>query len=229
MTIGGLQKVSLTDYPDRLSAVIFTQGCNFRCPYCHNPELVEPHLYRDPIPEDDVVAFLESRLGRLKGVVVTGGEPTIHHDLLRLLRRIRRLGLFIKLDTNGSAPHALEQLIAERLLDYVAVDIKSSVDSYSRATGVFVRTEDIRESVEMVISSGLRHELRMTFLESFVPLDELRSVADLARGCGLFLVQPFEPSKTLDPRLLKLPRPSLEKLERVRRILQASGLPAMLR
>jgi len=229
MIVGGLQRITLTDYPDHLSAVIFTRGCNFRCPYCHNPELVEPRVYAEPIPLEDVLTFLESRVGRLEGVVVTGGEPTVHQDLPDLLRKIRLLGLSIKLDTNGSAPDMLQQLIAEGLLDYVALDIKSSVDSYSRATGLPVRTQDIRKSVELIASSGVRHELRMTFVEPFIPLEELYSVANLARGCRLFLVQPFQPSKTLDPRLLTLGRPSSEKLEQVRGLLQAFGLPAVRR
>jgi len=229
MVIGGLQKLTLVDFPGRLAAVLFTRGCNFRCPYCHNPELVDPSVYAEPIPEAEVFSFLEGRVARLEGVVVTGGEPTVHADLPDLLRRIRRLGFFIKLDTNGSAPEMIDRLCRESLLDYVAIDIKSSPDSYERAAGTPVDAAALRRSVELVISSGLPHELRMTFIEPFVALDDMAGVAELARGCALFLVQPFEPSKAIDPRVVLLPRTSREKLEQARSRLSAMGLPAALR
>ncbi len=229
MIIGGLQKLTLTDFPGHLSAVLFTRGCNYRCPYCHNPELVDPRLYREPISDADVFSFLESRVKRLDGVVVTGGEPTIHKDLPVLLRRIKELRLAIKLDTNGSSPEMIEALLREGLLDYIAIDVKSSVASYARAAGSEVDTRAIRRSVELVVSSGIPHELRMTFVESLVPLEEIAGVAELARGCRLFLVQPFQPSKALDPRLLLIRRPSVERLEQVRSLLSGMGLPVAVR
>lgn len=229
MIIGGLQKLTLADFPGHLSAVLFTRGCNFRCPYCHNPELVDPRLYAKPMSEEAVFSFLGSRVARLDGVVVTGGEPTIHHDLPALLRRIKELRLAIKLDTNGSSPEMIKALMEEELLDYIAIDIKSSAGFYARAAGTEVNTKAVRRSVELVTSSRIPHELRMTFVEPLVPLEEISGVAELARGCGLFLVQPFQPSKAIDPSFLRLPRPSMERLEQVRTLLSELGLPAVVR
>jgi pyruvate formate lyase activating enzyme len=177
MTIGGLQKITLTDFPGRLAAVLFTRGCNFRCPYCHNPELVDPRCYAEPIPDEEVFAFLENRIERLDGIVVTGGEPTVHPDLPELLHRIRRLGFSIKLDTNGTNPDLVGQLIKAKMLDYIAIDIKCAPDSYSRVAGVRVDANAICECVEMTISSGLPHELRMTFVEPLVSMEEIPGVA----------------------------------------------------
>jgi pyruvate formate lyase activating enzyme len=229
MTIGGLQKLTLTDFPGRLSAIIFTRGCNFRCPYCHNPELVDPLRYVEPLSEEEVFSFLQARIGELDGVVVTGGEPTIHSDLARLLRKLKRLGFSVKLDTNGSAPEMISQLIADSLLDYVAIDIKASADSYERAAGVTVDTAAVRSCVERVVSAGLPHEVRMTVVDPLMSLRCAQGVAQMARGCKLFFVQPFQPSKSLDPGLLALPRPSVEELDRIRTALLELGLPAVLR
>ncbi len=229
MTIGGLLKITLTDFPGRLAAVLFTRGCNFRCPYCHNPELVDPLRYVEPVPDGEVFAFLESRVGRLDGVVVTGGEPTLHPDLPDFLQRIRRLGFFMKLDTNGSNPDMIEELIETKMLDYIAIDVKSAPDSYARVSGAHADIDAVRRCIELAISSGLPHELRMTFVEPLISLDDMAGVAVLARGCKRFLVQPFQPSKALDPGFLRLQRPSVEKLEQARLMLQSLGLPAALR
>jgi pyruvate formate lyase activating enzyme len=229
MTIGGLQKLTLTDYPGKLSATIFTRGCNFRCPYCHNPELVDPLRYGQPLPESEIFSFLVGRTGRLDGVVLTGGEPTVHPDLPDLVQRIKQLGFSVKLDTNGSNPEMLEHLLRQRLLDYVAIDIKSSPAFYRQVTGVEADTRKIRRSVDAVVSSGILHELRMTFIEALVPIGQIQGVAELALGCMLFLVQPFQPTKALDARLLRCPRPTLEKLKEVRDLLSMTGLPAVVR
>jgi pyruvate formate lyase activating enzyme len=229
MIIGGLQKLTLTDFPGHLSAIIFTRGCNFRCSYCHNPELVDPQRYAEPVPEEDVFAFLESRLGKLDGVVVTGGEPTVHKDLPELLRKLKLLGFSVKLDTNGSDPEMMDCLVGESLVDYAAIDIKSSAGAYERAIGVAVNTEAIRRTVERVVSAGLPHELRMTVVDPPTTLGQVKGIAELAQGCGLFVVQPFQPSKALDPSLLTFHRPSAQELEQVRDALRDLGLPAVLR
>ena len=229
MVVGGLQKFTLTDFPGRLAAIVFTRGCNFRCPYCHNPELVDPERYAGPVDDTELFSFLESRAAKLDGVVVTGGEPTIHRDLAVLLHRIKALGLAIKLDTNGSAPRVIGELVEEGLLDYIAMDIKSSPRCYPRATGVQADVLEVRKSVELIAASSIPHELRLTYLETLVPDEELAGVAELARGCRRFVVQPFQPSKALDPVLLREARPTVEKLERVRALLETMGLPAVLR
>ncbi|MCX5829703.1 MAG: anaerobic ribonucleoside-triphosphate reductase activating protein, partial [Deltaproteobacteria bacterium] len=122
MKIGGLQKVSLIDYPGKVGAVVFTQGCNFRCPYCHNPELVNPTLFREPIPEEDILAFLKTRRGKLDAVTVTGGEPTLQEGLSSFLQQIKDLGFLVKIDTNGSLPAMIGILLEKGLVDYFAMD-----------------------------------------------------------------------------------------------------------
>ncbi|HPO83020.1 MAG TPA: anaerobic ribonucleoside-triphosphate reductase activating protein, partial [bacterium] len=124
MLIGGLHKLSLIDYPGKLSAVVFTRGCNFRCPYCHNPELIEDNG-GDIIDEEEVFSFLDERKGKLDGVVMTGGEPTLQSDIAEFLEKVKRLGFFVKLDTNGSYPERIKELIDRKLLDYIAMDIKA--------------------------------------------------------------------------------------------------------
>lgn len=229
MIIGGLQRFSLSDFPGRIACIVFTRGCNFRCPYCHNPELVDPAVSSQSIAEEEVLGLLARREGKIEGVVATGGEPTVHAGLPAFLGKVKAMGLAVKLDTNGSAPRVLRDLLKAGLVDYVAMDIKASPDSYEAAAGVPVNSEDLRKSVETIVSSGVPHELRMTFLESLVPLEEMEGVSKLARGCRLFVVQAFQPSKTLDPRMLEEPRPSPRKLEQVRGMLQDLGLPAVVR
>lgn len=127
MKIGGLQKLSLIDYPEKISAVIFTQGCNFRCPYCHNPQLVDVKLYQPCLEEKDIFRFLENRRGRLDAVVITGGEPALQDDLIPFIMDIRRLGFAVKLDTNGSRPRVLERLLRDGLVDFIAMDVKAQI------------------------------------------------------------------------------------------------------
>ncbi len=229
MIIGGLQKFSISDFPGRISAIVYTRGCNFRCPYCHNPELVDPALYTEPIPQAAVLEFLSGRTGRLQGVVVTGGEPTIHPDLPVFLSSVRRLGFDIKLDTNGSNPRLLESIIAGRLVDYIALDIKAPLAGYRRVTGVDASTADIGRSIRLVIESGVSHELRTTYEESLLSPEDLRDIADLARGSDLFVLQSFRPTKTLDRDMLARPVPDAACLDRARRAVEGAGVPLLIR
>lgn len=168
MKIGGLQKVSLIDFPGIISCVIFTQGCNFRCRYCHNPQLVYPELFKEEIPEDIIFEYLKKRKGMLDGVVITGGEPTIHSDILDFIKEIKKIGYKIKLNTNGSKPEVLQEIIP--FLDYVAMDIKTSLDDveYSKVCGVKVNLEKIIRSIELVINSKISFEFRTTIDENFI-------------------------------------------------------------
>lgn len=151
MVIGGLQKFSLIDYPHKISAIIFTIGCNFRCPFCHNPELVNPKLYPEKIPEKGVLKFLESRREKLDAVVITGGEPSLHKDLYQFISKIKSMNFLVKLDTNGTNPHILSKLIKDNLLDYLAMDIKGSLDKYEEIAGIKVNLENIKESVKIIL------------------------------------------------------------------------------
>jgi pyruvate formate lyase activating enzyme len=179
MLIGGLLKFSLIDYPGKMAAVIFTQGCNYRCPFCHNPELVLPGSFNPSMLLEDVMAFLTKRQGQLQGVVVTGGEPTLHHDLKDFLRRIKSLGFLVKLDTNGSNPDVLGEILREKLVDLVAMDIKSSLEGYCKATGVIADLEAVKASIALIQGSGVAHIFRTTVLKRIVSDDDIRQIRSL--------------------------------------------------
>ena len=136
MKIGGLQKVSLIDYPGMISAIIFSQGCNFRCSYCHNPGLVDPDLFQPCMKEKDVLDFLQTRRGKLDAVAITGGEPTIQNNLMPFIKQIKKMGFAVKLDTNGSKPQVIKALLSEKLLDYIAMDIKAPLEKYEKIVNV---------------------------------------------------------------------------------------------
>ena len=158
MKIGGLQRISLIDYPGKICAIVFTQGCNFRCPYCHNPELVDPRQYGPAVKEEDVLSFLEKRKGKLEAVAVTGGEPMIQKNLDRFLEKVKGMGYLIKVDTNGSKPEVLEKVIRRRLVDYLAMDIKGPLERYAQIASVKVDTSKISRSIELITSSEIDHE-----------------------------------------------------------------------
>jgi len=162
MRIGGIQKLSLIDYPGHLSTVVFTQGCNLRCPYCHNPELVLPQCFGVRVSEDEIFSFLATRVGKLQAVVVTGGEPTLHADLPEFLAAIKRMGFKTKLDTNGTRPEALQLLIAQNLTDFVAMDIKAPLAFYHELSGCRVDVAAIRQSIELILSAPVQHQFRTT-------------------------------------------------------------------
>lgn len=203
MRIGGFQKFSLIDYPGKVAAVIFTQGCNFRCPFCHNAELVCPELFHDSIPEDDVIQFLQKRRDKLQGVVITGGEPTLQKDLIAFLNRIKQMGYLVKLDTNGSNPDVLQQLLDLHFINYVAMDIKSSFERYERAAGVKVNVDNIRRSIRILLDSDVQHEFRTTAVKSVCNSDDLTAIDDLIQGAEHYRLQRFVATdKLLDPNIL---------------------------
>ncbi len=203
MNIGGLQKVSLIDYPGKICAILFTQGCNFRCPYCHNPELVDPAQYLDCIPEDEIFSFLEKRRGKLDGVTITGGEPTIQPDLVEFIERIRDINYLIKIDTNGSFPDVLEKLIDRKLVDYIAMDVKTPQERYREITRSNVDPDRIRLSIEMIMNSGIEYEFRTTVVKSLLDKEDLQKIGNEIRDARLYILQRFVPSKTLDERFLR--------------------------
>jgi pyruvate formate lyase activating enzyme len=229
MVIGGFQKFSLSDFPERISAIVFTRGCGFRCPYCHNPELVDPSRYVPALSYETVLSFLESRRGLLQGVVVSGGEPTIHDDLPDFLAAIKGMGFVVKLDTNGSNPSILEQLIAQGLCDYIAMDLKAPLESYSRLVGVRVDSGAIRRSLDLVIGSGLPHEIRTTYVESLLSDEDMIEIGKAAKGCEKFYLQLYRATKSLDSALLSTPRPTEARVRRIRDLLKVSGAEVRVR
>lgn len=202
MKIGGFQKVSLIDYPGKISAVVFTQGCNFRCPFCHNPELVDPERFANRIPEPDILAFLEKRKGRLDAVVITGGEPTLQSELIPFTIHLKAMGYLIKLDTNGALPDVLENMLGRRLIDYLAMDIKAPLERYGEITKTKTDVERIRRSISLIMGSGVDYEFRTTAVRSLLGLQELEAIGRLIPGAKRFVLQKFVPTKTLDRNYL---------------------------
>lgn len=198
MIIGGMQKLSLIDYPGKLSCIIFTRSCSFRCHYCHNPELVLPELFQGPISENFVIEFLESRKGKLDGVVITGGEPTIQNDLLEFMSKIKNMGYSVKLDSSGICPELLENAIKLKLVDYIAMDIKAPLKKYSLVAGVNIDTEKIKRSIEIIKNSGVDYEFRTTIVESQLSFDDIMEIAKLISGSKKYILQKFRSGNTLD-------------------------------
>jgi pyruvate formate lyase activating enzyme len=220
MKIGGLQKLSLIDYPGRISAVVFTQGCNFRCSYCHNPELVDPARFGALLPEAETFAFLERRRGKLDAVTLSGGEPTLQPDLLPIAGRIRSMGFLVKVDTNGSRPDILEKLLDAGVVDYLAMDIKGPPDEYRRIAHSDIAAETIRRSIEVIMASGVAYEFRTTVVKSLLKAGDLSRIAASVKTARLFVLQGFVPSKTLDARFLEESPFPRDELDRIRQDLE---------
>jgi pyruvate formate lyase activating enzyme len=229
MRIGGLQRVTLIDYPGKIGATVFTQGCNFRCPYCHNPELVDPGQYGPVISEEEVLSFLNKRRGKLDAVTVTGGEPTIQKDLDRFLEVLKDMGYLTKVDTNGSNPDVLETLIERRLVDYLAMDIKGPLNKYGAIISVKVDTSRVRRSIELITSSGIDHEFRTTVVRSQLDHQDLKAVAKLIAKARLYVLQPFVPTKTLDDSFLSAASYSPEEFSTIRKNLEKDVIRIVIR
>lgn len=189
MILSGLQKLTLLDFPGRIAATVFTRGCNMRCPFCHNASLVVGGA--DIIPEEEFFAFLESRRGRLGGVCVSGGEPTLQADLPRFIEKIKAMGFEVKLDTNGTNPEMLSSLIDGGLLDYVAMDIKSSPEGYARVSGVSPDMEKIKRSVELLLSDKIDYEFRTTVAKPLFSTGDFVEIGKLIKGAKRYYLQGF--------------------------------------
>ena len=199
MLIKGLQKLTLLDFPERMACTVFTFGCNFRCPFCHNASLVLSDRANDTvIPEEELFAFLQKRRGILEGVCITGGEPTLMPDLSDFIRKVKALGYAVKLDTNGYRPAVLKTLVTEGLLDYVAMDIKNSLPLYGKTVGIpTIDTTPIEESMDFLMVGHVPFEFRTTLVRG---LHTPQSVADIGRrlaGEERFFLQTFEDSGDL--------------------------------
>lgn len=203
MKIGGLQKVSLIDYPGKISAIIFTQGCNFRCPYCHNPELVDPKRYQACLPEKGILEFLSRRAGKLEAVTITGGEPALQKGLIPLIGQIRKLGFSVKLDTNGSQPEILETLIKQKLLDFIAMDVKAPPGKYHSIVQVSADFDDIRQSIGLTLKSKIPHEFRTTVVRSQLTPDDIFAIAKEINGAKRYVLQKFQQAKTLSDKYIR--------------------------
>jgi pyruvate formate lyase activating enzyme len=193
MNIASIRPFTLSDYPGKLAAIVFTRGCNFRCPYCHNRSLIplvgESAADRKLIPVEGVLDFLKHRRGKQDGLVITGGEPTLQEGLLAFMERVKRLGYFLKLDTNGSLPGALKEVIREALADYIAMDIKGPLEKYREVVNRPVDTEDIMESIRLIKDSGIDHEFRTTVVKSLLTPADLMDCGRMIRGAARYILQ----------------------------------------
>ncbi|MDD3586801.1 MAG: anaerobic ribonucleoside-triphosphate reductase activating protein [Thermoguttaceae bacterium] len=200
ISIGGLQKFSLLDFPDRICAIVFVNGCNFRCPCCHNPSLIQSQgsAASTSIKAETVLSFLSSRVGKLDGVCVTGGEPLAQSGLPDFLRRVRELGFQIKLDTNGSFPDRLEAILNEKLVDYVAMDIKNSPEKYSMTTGCDAISFDlIKSSAALLLAEYVPYEFRTTLVREFHTEADLHAMGQAFRGASRYYLQNFRDSGSI--------------------------------
>jgi pyruvate formate lyase activating enzyme len=201
MRLGGLQKTSLIDYPGKVSAIVFTIGCNFHCPYCHNPELVDETA--EEISEEDFFTFLEKRVGLLDAVTITGGEPTLHDDLPSFVERIKQLGFLVKLDSNGTRPDMLRQLIAQKLVDYIAMDIKAPLAKYEHTIARPADLQKIQESITLLSEGRVPYEFRTTVVKALLPPEDFPAIGELIRGAEVYYLQKFIPTKLLNPGFRK--------------------------
>ncbi len=216
MKIGGLQRVSLIDYPGYICAIIFSQGCNFKCPYCHNPELVDPDMFRKSMNENDVIEFLESRKGKLDAVTICGGEPTIQADLVPFIRKIKKMGFAVKLDTNGSLPQVIKALLDEKLIDYIAMDVKAPLDKYREVVKTPVNQDAIKESIKIILKANIPYEFRTTLVQSQLDENDILQIGKMINGASHYVLQNFIPTKTLDKKFTKEKSFSDEDLQKIK-------------
>ena len=195
MNIAGVQKVTLLDYPGKVACEIFTQGCNFECPFCQNSSLI-PITNTGEFSEEEIFEYLNLRKNILDGVVITGGEPTVQKDLKSFIKKIKDLGLLVKLDTNGGNPKVLQELIDEKLVDYVAMDIKNIFNKYNITSGKKINLDNIKKSIEILKASKIDYEFRTTIIKEMHSLDDIVSICKLV-GNAKYYLQNFEDSENV--------------------------------
>ena len=200
MKIAGLQPVSLCDYPGRVAAVVFTQGCNLCCPFCHNGGLISMEG-QALIPQEEVVGKLRRRCRLLEGVVISGGEPTLQPDLMTFIEEVRDLNLSVKLDTNGTRPDVIEALLAKGQLDFIAMDVKAPFEKYPLLTGVDVSVDEIKTSIGLIAASGIGHEFRTTFVRPLLTGADIEVLRHALPPASPYKVQSFVPELAVDPGL----------------------------
>ena len=201
MRIQGFIGTTFLDFPNHIASAVFTAGCNFRCPFCHNPSLVLPDSEEAGVSCPEILERIRNRRGFIDGVVVSGGEPLIQEGLGDFLFQIRQLGVKVKIDTNGALPESLQAILDADLVDFVSMDIKAIPEKYSLAAGVPVKWENIERSIEIIMGAGVNHEFRTTVVPGIVSPEEIPIIAARVSGARRFAVQQFRPEITLDPSL----------------------------
>ena len=217
MKIHGFQSLTLLDYPGKVACTVFLGGCNFRCPFCQNTGLVLAPEREAVVPMEEVMGVLRKRRGMLDGVCITGGEPTLTSDLREFILRVRELGYLVKLDTNGYRPEVLENLLAEGLLNYVAMDIKSSPENYARVAGLpGLDLQRIRHSVELLMEAGVDYEFRTSVAQGLHTREDIEAIGRWLQGCRRYFLQNYrESEQVMMPVFAGFSREQLENFRRL--------------
>ena len=218
MKIAGLRNLSLVDYPGQLAATLFVQGCNFRCGYCHNPELVEGQ--DGQLREEEVIDSVCKRNKIIEAVVITGGEPTLFEDLCDFTEKIKEKGFKVKLDTNGANPDVIERLFRKRMLDYIAMDIKTSMGKYNLVSDQENISDVIMKSLRLIMLSTVPYELRTTCVPGIVDESDIEKIGKMVKGASKYCLQQFRPFTTYDDKYKKVMPYSKETLHKFKDILQ---------
>lgn len=211
--IDGFDKLTLLNYPDKVACTIFTKGCNFKCPFCHNSSLIGLDKENDKYKE--VISYLNKRKGILDGVCITGGEPLIHKCIKDLIKEIKDMGFLVKLDTNGSNPLMLKEIIDEKLIDYVAMDIKNTFDKYEMTIGCKTNLDNIKKSIDVIESSDIDYEFRTTIVKEFHTLDDIKGIVNMLDEKSKYYIQNFRNSDgVLNKKLNGFKIEELENLQK---------------
>jgi len=218
MIIGGFQKLTLIDYPGNLATTVFTVGCSFRCPFCHNPELViGSKMVADSKMEENFFKHLKNRKGKLEGVCITGGEPTVQKDIVEFIEKVRDLGFKVKLDTNGTRPDVLKKLLDLKLLNFIAMDIKNQPRKYNLTTGTKGDIKRIKLSVEMIMNSRLPYEFRTTVVPGLHSEKDFEIIAKWIKGAKSYYLQKYREKVILDPKLKKKTKNKKIDLDKIKK------------
>ncbi len=198
MMIHGLQKLTLLDFPGKVACTLFTAGCNFRCPFCHNAPLVLPQQFSSPIEPDEILSFLQKRKGVLDGVCLTGGEPLMQKDVAAFLEKVKSMGYNVKLDTNGSFPDRLREILSRGLVDYVAMDIKNSEKKYAKTIGVKdFDFSPVKKSISLLLSGDIPFEFRTTVVKELHDKESFKDIATLIKGAENYYLQCYKDSENM--------------------------------
>lgn len=189
--ISGFDKLTLLNYPNKVACTIFTKGCNFKCPFCHNAELLDINNDYSTIDESVIFTYLEKRKGLLDGVCISGGEPLIQKGIKEFIKKIKDLGYLIKIDTNGSNPQILQELIDEKLVDYVAMDIKNTWDKYNLTAGCNIKLDNIKKSIDIMENSPIDYEFRTTIIKKFHNIDDIKEIGQMLKNKSKYYLQNF--------------------------------------
>ena len=218
VAIGGIVKFSTVDYPGYVVASVFTIGCNMRCGYCHNPELVLPEQFADTIPEHEILEFLATRVGKLEGVAISGGEPTMQADLPQFIAKIKAMGFRVKLDTNGTNPGMVKRLIGEQLVDFIAMDIKGPLEKYQQIAARPIDVEAIQESIRII--KTIPHEFRTTIVAGQLEVGDFTSIGKLVEGAQRYALQKFVAGRTVSTQFAGASSFATDEMDAARRIMQ---------